>query len=345
MMDYQKLPDPGEGLRLHLNENTGGCSPKVLEALSAISASRVAFYPDYAAATGACARLLGVDPSWVALTNGLDEGIWAAASACLRAGDAAGEAIISEPAFDMYAACVNAVGGRLVAVAPRADLAFPLDRILAAISPRTRLVFLCSPNNPTGLAIADRDLEAVARALPAGALLFVDEAYADFARGSFVPRLAALPNVIVGRTFAKAYGLAALRIGCVVGRPEALSVVQRTIPPYSLNVCAIAGVLAAIADREHHERYCAQVVESRLLIYDACRRLGLSYWPSEANFVLVRVGERACWLVEQLARRGIFIRDRSGEPGCAGCVRITAGVVAHTRACVAAIEEVLCEAR
>jgi len=166
-MDYEKLPDPGDGLRLHLNENTGGCSPRVLEALRAITASQVAFYPDYAEATGACARLLGVERSWVALTNGLDEGIWAAASACLRAGDMPGEAVISEPAFDMYAACVNAVGGRLVAVPPRGDLAFPLDRILAAISTRTRLVFLCSPNNPTGLAISHDDIGAVARALPA----------------------------------------------------------------------------------------------------------------------------------------------------------------------------------
>jgi histidinol-phosphate aminotransferase len=344
-MDYQRLPDPGDGMRLHLNENTGGCSAKVLEALRAITPTQVAFYPDYGAAVAACARLLGVDPSWVALTNGLDEGIWAAASACLRAGDAAGEAIVSEPAFDMYAACVNAVGGSLVAVPPQGDLAFPLAGILDAISPRTRLVFLCSPNNPTGLAISDADLEAVAGALPAGALLFVDEAYVDFACGSFLPRLAECPNVVIGRTFAKAYGLAALRIGCVVGRPEALAVVQRTIPPYSLNVCAIQGMLAAIADRDHHDWYCAQVTQSRELIYEACRRLGLAWWPSEANFVLVRVGARASWMVDALARRGIFIRDRSGEPGCAGCVRITAGVADHTRACLDAIEEVLCEAR
>ncbi len=344
-MDYQKLPEMGAGLRLHLNENTGGCSPKVLEALRAVTASQVAFYPDYAAATEACARLLGVDSSWVALTNGLDEGIWAAASACLRAGDAAGEAIISEPAFDMYAACVNAVGGRLVPVPPRDDLSFPRDRILAAITPRTRLVFLCSPNNPSGLAIPNEDVEAVARALPAGALLFLDEAYVDFARGSFLPRLAGFPNVVVGRTFAKAYGLAALRIGCVVARPETLSVVLRTIPPYSLNVCAIQGLQAAIGDPDYHDRYCGQVAESRELVYDACRRLGLGWWPSEANFVLVRVGAGASALVGALAQRGIFIRDRTGEPGCAGCVRITAGVVEHTRACLEAMEAVLCEAR
>ncbi len=343
-MDYQRLPEPGDGLRLHLNENTGGCSPKVLEALRAITPTQVSFYPDYGPATSACATLLGVDPAWVALTNGLDEGIWAAASSCLRAGDAAGEAIISEPAFDMYAACVKAAGGRLVAVPPRADLALPLAAILQAVTPQTRLVFLCSPNNPTGLAIRNAEVAAVAAALPPGALLFLDEAYVDFARGSFLPLLGDFPNVVVGRTFAKAYGLAALRIGCVVGRPEAVSLVQRAIPPYSLNVCAIQGMLAAIADREHHRWYCGQVAESRELIYQACRRLGLEWWPSEANFVLIRVGPRAAALVGAVARRGIFIRDRTSEPGCEGCVRITAGVVAHTRACVAAVEEALCEA-
>jgi histidinol-phosphate aminotransferase len=244
----------------------------------------------------------------------------------------------------MYAACVRAVGGRVVAVPPRADLVFPLADVVGAITTRTRLVFLCSPNNPTGLAIPDADLEAVAAALPPGALLFLDEAYADFSRRSFLPRLARFPNVVVGRTFAKAYGLAALRIGCVAGRPEALSAVRRTIPPYSLNVCAIRGMMAAIEDRDHHRSYCAQVAESRELIYEACRRLALTWWPSEANFVLVRVGARATPLVAALARRGIFIRDRSGEPGCAGCVRITAGVVGHTRACLAALEEVLCGA-
>jgi histidinol-phosphate aminotransferase len=227
-------------------------------------------------------------------------------------------------------------------VPPAPDLAFPRDRILAAITPDTRIVFLCSPNNPSGLAIPNDDLADVARALPAGALLFLDEAYVDFARGSFLPRLGDHPNVVVGRTFAKAYGLAALRIGCVLAQPAALAVVQRTIPPYSLNVCAVEAVRAAIADTAYHAWYCGQVAESRDCIYDACRRLGLEWWWSEANFVLIRVGPRAKALVAGLEQRRIFIRDRTGEPGCAGCVRITAGVVEHTRACVAAMEEVLC---
>lgn len=340
-MDYQRLPDPGAGLRLHLNENTGGCSPKVLEAIRGIDANRVAIYPEYGEATRECAASLGVDPGWMALTNGLDEGIWATAGACIRAGDRDAEAVIPEPAFDMYEACVRAAGGRVVAVPPGADLAFPVPAILAAISPKTRLVFLCSPSNPVGTAVPPDTVALIARALPAGALLFLDEAYVDFGGRSFLERLPAHPNVVVGRTFAKAYGLAALRIGCVVARPESLQVVQRAIPPYSLNVCAVEGLRAALRDREHFTWYCDQVHESRRLIYDACRRRGLRCWPSEANFVLVHVGERATAIVGELAARGVFIRDRSGEPGCAGCVRITAGVVEHTRACLAAMEAVL----
>jgi histidinol-phosphate aminotransferase len=344
-MDYERLPDPGEGLRLHLNENTGGCSPKVLDALRAVTAEQVAFYPDYGAATQACADLFGVDREWVALTNGLDEGIWAAATACLTTGGPGAEAVIPVPTFDMYAACVDAVGGKAVTVPPGPGLAFPRAAVLQAVRDATRLVYLCSPGNPSGRAIAGADISAVSAALPPGALLFLDEAYADFGRGSFLPWLAACRNVVVGRTFAKAYGLAALRIGCVIAHPEALSIVRRAIPPYSLNVCAIAALGAAIGDRRHHDWYCAQVSESRQLIYDACSRLGLSYWPSEANFVLVHVGRSATALVEALARRRIFIRDRSDEPGCAGAVRITAGVVEHTRACIAAMEEFLCASR
>ncbi|HEY3382873.1 MAG TPA: histidinol-phosphate transaminase [Vicinamibacterales bacterium] len=341
-MDYQRVAEPGEGLRLHLNENTAGCSPKVLEAIRAIGATQISFYPDYAPALAACADLFGVALSRLALVNGLDEGIWATASACIRAGDAVGEAIVPEPTFDMYGACVRAVGGRVTAIPPGPGFRFPIEEVQAAIGPATRVVYLCSPNNPTGLSIAREHVSAIARTLPRGALVFLDEAYVDFGSRSFLPLLDTHDNVVVGRTFAKAYGLAALRIGCLIAQPAALSVVQRAIPPYSLNACAIEGVRAAIADREYHDWYCAQVTESRELIYENCARFGLTCWRSDANFVLVHAGDRSAALVQALAARGVFIRDRTGEPGCTGCVRITAGVVEHTRICLAAMEEVLC---
>lgn len=342
-MDYQKVPDAGERLHLQLNENTAGCSPKVIEALQRISPLQVSLYPDYGEATRACAAMLGVPPTSLVLTNGLDEGIWATASSCVRAGDSAGEVIIPVPTFDMYAACSHAIGARVVTVPPGPELAFPLDAVLAAISPATRVVFLCSPGNPSGLSIPSSSVSAIARALPGNALLFLDEAYIDFGGMSFLSQLPSHPNVVIGRTFAKAFGLAALRIGCVIAGSAALATVQRTLPPYSLNVCAVEGLRAAIADSAFHQWYCREVAASRDLLYAACDRFGWRYWRSDANFVLIRVGPKAAALVAAMDKRGIAIRNRSGEPGCEGCVRITTGVVEHTTRCIEALEGVLCE--
>lgn len=342
---YQREPELGEGLRLHLNENTGGCSPRVVEALRRLSAIDAAVYPDYRRVTDVCARHLDVDPSRLLLTNGLDEGILATAIACLQrdAGGGAGaaEGLIVEPCFGMYADCIEAVGARIVRVAPRADLEFPLEATLSAITARTRVIYLTSPGNPTGLLIPNDAVRALARALPEG-LVFVDEAYADFTGAHFLGELASAPNVVVGRTFAKAYGLAALRIGAVAGRETVIARLRRSLPPYSINVAAAVALEAALGDQPHLDAYRAQVRESKARVYAFCDRLGLRYWPSEANFVLVRLGDRATAVVEALRERRIFVRDRSTEPGCAGCIRMTAGIVAHTDACLAALEEILC---
>src|SRR6202035_173456 len=139
------------------------------------------------------------------------------------------------------------------------------------------------------------------------------------------------PNVIVGRTFSKAFGLAGLRIGCIVGAADRLDPIRITIPVYSVNIAASVAVRAALEDRSYVEGYVSQVAESKALLYAACDRLGLKYWRSGANFVLVSVGDRLAPLVDGAADRGIYLRDRSGEPGCAGCVRIATGVVEHTR--------------
>jgi len=346
---YQREPELGDGLRLHLNENTGGCSPKVIEALRALSPMDTAIYPDYGHVNDVCARHLDVEPSRLLLTNGLDEGILAAAIAYLQrdSGTAGGgdagrpEGLIAEPCFGMYADCIEAVGGRIVRVAPPADLAFPLDAVLAAITPRTRVIYLTSPGNPTGLLVPAAAVLALARALPDG-LVFVDEAYADFTEAHFLGELRGAPNVVVGRTFAKAYGLAALRIGAVVGDDAVIARLRRSLPPYSINVAAAVALEAALGDQAHLDAYRAQVRASKARVYAVCDRLGLGYWPSEANFVLVRVGDRATAIVEALRQRRIFVRDRSSEPGCAGCIRITAGILAHTEQALAALEDILC---
>lgn len=343
---YERLPDPGDGLRLHLNENTAGCSPRVIEALRRLTCEDAAYYPDYTEAHERCARYLGVPPDHVQLVNGLDEGIHAVSFAHLQRGEDGSQrgAIIVEPAFDMYAACASVASARIVEVMPRADFSFPIDDTIDAITPDTRVVFLTSPNNPTGITISREDVGRVALSLPPGAVVFLDEAYVDFARESFLDVLDDWPNVVIGRTFAKAQGLAAVRAGCLVANPSTIAKLHPFVPPYSINVFARTAIVAALDDRDHLAWYRDQVAASRQLVYATCDRLGLTFWPSEANFVLVRVGPRASSVVTAMAARKIFIRDRSNQPGCGGCIRITTGVVEHTRRCLAALEEILCAA-
>jgi histidinol-phosphate aminotransferase len=349
MSGYARPEAQAGSLRLHLNENTSGCSPRVLAALADLTGEDVAFYPEYDEVVREAAAHVGVAADHLLLTNGLDEGILAAAVAAARerverGGARRPEAIVPQPAFDMYGVCSRAVGAAVVPVAPRPDLQFPLDTVLAAINEATRLVFVTSPHNPTGVRIGNEDIAAVASALPPGATVFVDEAYHDFCGDTAIPLLASQPNVVIGRTFAKGHGLAALRAGCVVARPETLAPLRLVVPPYSLNVCAAAGLVAALRDRERHAWYVSEVRRSRELVYAFCRRVSLTCWESGANFVLVRVGDRAPEIVRALAVRGIAVRDRSAEPGCAGCIRITTGVVDHTTRCLTALEEVLCAA-
>jgi histidinol-phosphate aminotransferase len=347
MSHYQKPPELYDGLRLHQNENTGGCSPRVIEALSRLRPDQIGFYPPYAAATDAVARYLETSVEQVALTNGLDEGIMALAVAYLRAasGEPTLEAIVPEPAFEIFRFDTAVAGGRLVQVMPKPDFSFPLQDVLAAITPQTRVVFLTNPNNPTGVAMPLDAIKTIAGAVPKGAIVFVDEAYAEFAGISFIPELSAHPNVIVGRTFSKAFGLAGLRIGCLVGAPETLNPIREAVPVYSVNIAAVVAIIAALQDLDHLNRYLQQVAESKTLLYAACNRLGLTYVKSSSNFVLVGAGDRTDALVKGAFDRGIYIRNRSTEPGCAGRMRIATGIIEHTRRCIAVMEEVLCAAQ
>jgi len=342
MTRIQGYPDPGEGLRLHLNENTGGCSPRVLDAIKRLQTTDVSTYPSYPQLVQTCARHFGVDPDWVLLTNGLDEGILMAAVghiALTRTHDA--ETIIPLPAFDPYPNSTAAVGATAVRIPPGPDFVFPTDAVIGAITPRTRMIFLNTPSNPTGRLIPIPDLRRIAEAAPQ-AVVLIDEAYIEFGGTTFLPEVANYPNVLVGRTFSKAYGLAGMRVGVLVGQPRALDPVRKVTLPFNINAVAMAATLAALEDEEFLPRYAAQVAESRQRIYAACRRLGLEYWESAANFVMVRVGDhQVADVVEALAARGVHVRDRSKDATTPGCIRITAGLLAHTDAAVEALESVM----
>jgi len=339
--EYERIATPKAGLRLHLNENTAGCSPKVIAALQGLTRRQAAEYPDYDDAVSAASQRLRVSPDELLLTNGLDEGLLAISIVMLRS-NSSPEAIVVVPAFDMYAACADAAGGHVVEVPLKTDFSFPLAAVQRAITADTRLIFLTSPNNPTGLCIPRDDVLEVARAAP-NALVLVDEAYADFAGESLLddPVARGISNLVIGRTFAKAYGLAGLRAGALIGSPATLAPIRRVVPPYSLNICATVALVAGLEDLDYYNWYLDEVRASKAVLYDALDRRRIQYWPSAANFVLARFGDRASEVVEALKARDVFVRDKSRDPACPGCLRITTGVVEHTRTLVDALEEIL----
>ena len=356
MTTIQGVPDLGPGLRLHLNENTGGCSPRVVDAVRAFDAQGLATYPDFKDAILETAAYLGVDPDRLVLTNGLDEGILLASVGYLgqRTPEAlaelgapltaaAPEIVVSQPAFEPYLSTAHAMGARIISVPARKDFSYPGDEVIRAVTVNTRIVYVNNPNNPTGQPIAKTDIRKVAEA--AGhALVFVDEAYHDFLGENFLDEAANYPNVIVGRTFSKAFGLAGMRVGVMIASPSVLKPIRRAMPLFNLNVVAVAALGAALADTEFRSWYVAQATESKALLYAALDGLGLRYWRSAANFVLIDGGERARALVDGMIARGVFVRDRTKDPSCPNCFRLTTGVVDHTRKAIEALEAV-CAAR
>ena len=340
-------PNTANALRLHLNENTAGCSPAVLEALHALSRTAAGFYPDYDEPREAAAQFLGVTSDHIQLTNGLDEGILAVTAAAFR--DRTGgvpDALGVVPAFDVFEGCTTALGGRMVTVPLGSDLTLNPDELRKAVTPQTRIVFVTNPHNPSGTTIPLERFRSLARDVRP-AWLFVDETYTDFAGVTLVEAsiFSEHPNLIVGRSFSKAFGLAGLRTGALVAHPATLEPIRPIVPVFSLNAWATAALPVALADRAYRDWYVAQAAASRSLLVGACARLGLDTWPSAANFQLVRVGERVEEIVAALAARGVIVRNRSREHGCEGCLRITAGLVEDTRRAIDALEEVLCGAR
>jgi len=326
-----------QGLRLDFNESTIGCSPHVLSRLRSLDAETLARYPEREPVEREVADFLGLDAAQILLTNGVDEAIHLLCSTYLEPGD---EAIIVVPTFAMYSIFAQAEGARVGQIFASHNFEFPLDDLRSRISPRTRLIAVANPNNPTGAAVACETLLRVAQAAPHSALL-VDEAYFEF-HGETILQRATLPaNLFVARTFSKAYGLAGLRIGILAGDPAQMAMVRRVVSPYNVNAVALAVLPAALREQEYIKRYVAEVQTGRAALEHELKTLGLHYWPSRANFVLVRVGPAHSEFIQALRTRGILVRDRNSDPGCEGCVRLTVGSLEHTRLLISALRDVV----
>jgi len=326
-----------EGLRLDFNENTVGCSPRVLARLRELSSEELARYPEREPVEAVVAGHLGVEPRELLLTNGVDEAIHLLCETFLEPGD---EVLIVVPTFAMYEISAAATGARMIAVPAGENFCFPTTDLLDRVTTRTRLIAVGNPNNPTGAVAEPADLLEIARSAPQAAIL-IDEAYFEFYGQTVLPQFRGLPNLFVARTFSKAYGMAGFRVGTLVGDAAQMAMVRRVSSPYNVNGVGLACLPTALADDNYIQQYVDQVREGRARLQDEFRNLGIPYWPSEANFVLARFGALKSAFVQGMRTRGILVRDRSRDYGCDGCVRITIGTIEHTNRLLVALRKVL----
>jgi len=324
------------GLHLDFNENTGGCSPRVLERLRQLDPEQLASYPEREPVEAKVADVLGVAASELLLTNGVDEAIHLLCETYLEPGD---EALIVVPTYSMYRIYMMSAGAQLISVAAGENFAFPVDEVCRRISPRTRLIAIANPNNPTGSVAPQEDLRRIAGSAPNAAVL-VDEAYFEFYGQTMLRAREQFPNLFVARTFSKAYGLAGLRIGLLIGESDQMRAVRRVSSPYNVNAAALACLPEALGDQEYIQQYVKGVRESRGRLERVLAASRIQFWPSEANFVLARVGASSSF-VEHMRRRGILVRDRSSDHSCEECVRITLGPRAHTDRLLTALQEAI----
>jgi histidinol-phosphate aminotransferase len=325
MPEYHPPLSARTALRLDFNENTFGASPRVAERLRTMTAEDLTKYPEREPVERIVAGHFGLQADQVLLTNGVDEGIHLMCCTFLDSDD---EALIATPSFFMYDVNIQMMTLHLKKVQADAMMEFPYERFLAAITERTRLIIVASPNNPTGTVVSREHLLAIAAAAPQ-AVLMVDEAYYHFDGATMMNDLATVPNLIVARTFSKAYGLANLRVGMLAGNAELLKYVRKVSSPYNVNGVALNCLSAAIEDDAYLAWYVEQVRVGRERMMARLDELGVPYFPSAANFVLMKIGPKHKELVAAMRAHGVLLRDRSTDPGCDGFVRITIGVEAH----------------
>jgi histidinol-phosphate aminotransferase len=341
MKEYHPPLGSRDALRLDFNENTLACSPRVREALAQISAGALTKYPEREPVEALVAAHLGIKPEQAALTNGVDEAIHVLFEAFLDAGD---ELLLPVPTYTMYEVYASATDARTIAVEAADDLAFPFERLLAAISPRTKVIAIANPNSPSGSAATREQLLELAQRAPQAAVL-VDEAYFHFHGETVMDLVGRAPNLFVARTFSKAYGLAGLRLGLLAGPAELMRWVRRVLSPYSVNSLALACLPAALGDTEYLSWYTGEVLAARSEFEAAVDRLNIRRWPSRANFILVDIGPKHAEFVKRMRAAGVLVRDRSSDPGCDGKVRITIGTREQMKQAAVALQDTMAKLR
>jgi histidinol-phosphate aminotransferase len=328
-------------IKLASNENPLGPSPKALEAIHR-KTKDLHRYPDGSSyyLKERLSKHLGVGPDHLIVGNGSNEIIEFLIRLLVREGD---EVVMGDPSFIVYRIINQAVGGKNVII-PLKDWNFDLDAMKAAITKRTRLVFIDSPNNPVGTIVTQSDFARFMEGMPDHLLVVLDEAYREFVtdEGSvdFFSFMRGDRPVISLRTFSKAYGLSGIRVGYGIAVPEIISMLERVRQPFNINSLAQAAATAALDDEEFLQHTLSVTREGLAYLYGQFEEMGLSYVPSQTNFILVDVGKPANEVFQAMLHEGVIVRSMSSY-GLATHERITVGTMPENERLIRALKKVL----
>jgi histidinol-phosphate aminotransferase len=323
-------------LRLDFNENTIGCSPRIVEFLKQqLSPEQLAVYPDYAEVKPALEEFFHVESGQLLLTNGTDEAIQVLINTYVDDGE---EVLLLRPSYAMYRFYAEVAEASIREIKYReATLDFPLEELLAAISPSTRAILIANPNNPTGTAVPLSGIEKILKRARK-AVVLIDEAYYEFCGITALGLINTHPNLFVSRTFSKIYGMAAMRLGCLFSHAGNVAFLHKAQSPYSVNALAALAAREAVRDTAYVENYVTEALAARELLCVGLEKMGIGYIPSQANFVLMRIGKRAIEVRDRLREKRVLVRDRSYE--IAGCVRVTVGTREQARRFLEELREI-----
>ena len=347
LVPYEAVSSPAatEGARdgvfkLDWNEATISPSPRVLEALTAHlhdPQRGLNWYPELGSKrlVTALQSYTALGPEHLLVTSGSDDALHLICATFLDPGD---EVVVPVPTYNHFVVFAQSRGATIRRTQGRSPFSRNLDGIRATLGPDTRMLYLVSPNNPTGVVYRPEDVASLCEDHP-HCLVVLDEAYFEFAQITGINLVRRFPNLVVTRTFSKAFGLAGLRVGYLAAAPSILAGLARLYNPKSVNALAQAGAVAALDDLPYLERFLAEVLKAKAMLADFFLERGVEAYPTPANFVLLRVPDAAATQAA-LERRGIYVRDRSSYPGLDGCLRMSVGTIDQTRALIERLREV-----
>ncbi len=336
--DVQKEYGIDQVIKLASNENPLGFSPKVKEAILN-SLDKISVYPDGNASKlkAHLADFLGVNMNEIITTNGLDEIIDLVSMAYINKGD---EILMADITFPRYIQTTKIMGGVPIIV-PLKDFTFDLEGILSKISDKTKIIWICNPNNPTGTIVSEEDIKNFFDKVPNDILILYDEAYKEYATANEFPHnslkfLKDYKNLLIMRTFSKAYGLAGLRVGYTIGNKDIIETINKVRGPFNVNSLALEAAIAALGDQDFVKKSYNLNLEGKNYLYKEFDKMGFSYPDSHTNHIFVNIGKNGQDVFLELQKRGVIIRPMAGD-----FIRVSIGTMSENKIFIEKLKEVL----